>query len=341
MDVSVIIPTFGRAEKLGRCVARLARQDFPRERFEVLVGVDGRSEQETGDAVHEIAARAAGSVRCEVFQFDHAGPGVTRNRLIERANGKLILMLNDDVLAAPDLITRHVEAHEQLQSSRHPSVRKSAMILGAAPWLVPADDSLFDRLSRETSMIFFYDRMDAALSRSEVGPDHDWGFRHAWTLNLSMPRAVFDHVGGFDTRLRFAMFEDLEFAYRARTIAGAPVLYRPAAIVEHDHRISVTDYLARERKLGLAAWELAGAAPNCAAEVFRRDIRSSAEIADCRAFIDRERDHAAQTRERMHTWQNTPANAVAASDLPALYESHLIAKRWEWRMGLLEAADCH
>lgn len=336
MDVSVIIPTFGRAEKLGRCVARLARQDFPRDRFEVLVGVDGKSEQETGDAVHEIAARAAGSVRCEVFQFDHAGPGPTRNRLVERSNGKLILMLNDDVLPEPDLITRHVEAHTQ-------PGRQGAgvMILGAAPWVVPTDDTLFDRLIRETSMIFFYDRMDAALSRGEVGPDHDWGFRHAWTLNLSVPRTVFDQVGGggFDTRLRFAMFEDLEFAYRANAIAGAPVIYRPTAIVEHDHRISVDDYLARERKLGLAAWELTGASPQCAAEVFRRDIRSNSEIADCRAFIDRERDHAAQARERMHTWENTRSDSVSASELLALYESHLIAKRWEWRMGLLEAAD--
>lgn len=337
MDVSVIIPTFGRAEKLGRCVARLARQDFPRERFEVLVGVDGKSEQEAGDAVHEIAARAAGSVRCEVFQFDHAGPGPTRNRLVERASSKSLLLLNDDVLAAPDLISRHVEAHEHLKHSRGSS-SSGAMVLGAAPWVVPADDTLFDRLIRETSMIFFYDRMDAALSRGEVGPDHDWGFRHAWTLNLSVPRQVFEQIGGFDTRLRFAMLEDLEFAYRARAIVGAPVIYRPAAIVEHDHRISVADYLTRERKLGLAAWELAGASPQCAAEVFRRDIRSSAEIADCRAFTERERDPAARARESMRTWESKHADSVAASELPALYESHLIAKRWEWRMGLIEAA---
>lgn len=338
MDVSVIIPTYGRAEKLGRCVARLACQDFPRERFEVLVGVDGKSEQETGDAVHEIAARAAGSVRCEVFQFEHAGPGTTRNRLIERASGKLMLMLNDDVLAAPDLIMRHVEAHEQLARSRAMHGGSRAMVLGAAPWVVPAADTLFDRLIRESSMIFFYDRMDAALSRGEVGPDHDWGFRHAWTLNLSLPRTVFDQAGGFDARLRFAMFEDLEFAYRTNAIAGAPVIYRPSAIVEHDHRISVDDYFARERKLGLAAWELAGASPRCAADVFRRDIRSSAEIADCRAFIDREREPAARARELMHTWENARSDSVSASELPALYESHLIAKRWEWRMGLLDAA---
>jgi hypothetical protein len=289
--------------------------------------------------VHEIAARAAGSVRCEVFQFDHAGPGTTRNRLAERASGKLLLMLNDDVLPAPDLITRHVEEHEQLARSRAMNGGSGAMILGAAPWVVPADDALFDRLIRETSMIFFYDRMDAALARGEVSPDHDWGFRHCWTLNLSVPRTLFDQAGGFDTRLRFAMFEDLEFAYRAHVIAEAPVIYRPSAIVEHDHRISVDDYLARERKLGVAAWELAGASPEYAAAVFKRNIRSSAEVADCRAFIDHERDHAAQARERMRSWENARADSAVASDLPALYESHLIAKRWEWRMGLLDAAE--
>ena len=33
------------------------------------------------------------------------------------------------------------------------------MVLGSAPWKVHEPDSLFDRLIRETSMVFFYDQM--------------------------------------------------------------------------------------------------------------------------------------------------------------------------------------
>lgn len=330
MDVSVIIPTFGRAEKLGRCVARLARQEFPRERFEVLVGVDGRDDAEAAGAVHEIAIRAAGSVRCSVLEFEHGGPGATRNRLIERAAGKLVLLLNDDVLPEPDLITRHVEAHAQHAAAG----RTDIMALGAAPWVIPADDTVLDRLVRETSMVFFYDRMDAALRRGEVGPNHDWGFRHAWTLNLSVARRVFEGAR-FDVRLKYPMYEDLEWAHRA----ALPVLYVPQAIATHDHRITAAAYLARERHMGRAAWDLAGACPACARDVFRRDIRTEQELAESRAFVERERTNAEHASAQMEAWEKRASSSVASDQLPALYETHLVAKRWAWRTGLLEAAS--
>lgn len=333
----MIIPTFGRAAKLGRCIEHLARQDFDQSRFEVLVGIDGGSEAEGAEA-RDVAARAAGPMRCEVLRLDHVGPGVTRNRLAERARGELLLLLNDDVLPAPDLIARHVEAH------RSRAGIGDAMILGAAPWVVHADDTIFELLVRETSMIFFYDRMDAALAAGTTGPDHDWGFRHAWTLNLSLPRAVFARAGGFDPRLKRAMFEDLEFAYRAARSAaqGVPVLYRPDAVVRHDHRMDVRMYLARERALGAAAWELAEAAPECAKAVFGRDVRSEQEIQECRAFVSRERSRAEKILATMKEWEATLASAEsgakAVERMKLLYELHLPLKRLTWREGLLEAA---
>lgn len=330
MDVSVIIPTFGRAEKLGRCVARLARQEFARERFEVLVGVDGKDDAEAAGAVHEIAIRAAGSVRCSVFEFEHGGPGVTRNRLIERAAGRLVLMLNDDVLPEPDLLARHVEAHAQHAAAGGGGI----MVLGAAPWTIPADDTVLDRLVRVTSMVFFYDRMDAALSRGEVGPDHDWGFRHAWTLNLSVERRILESTR-FDVRLKYPMYEDLEWAHRA----ALPVLYVPQAIATHDHRITAAAYLARERRMGRAALDLAGACPACARAVFRRDIRTEQELIESRAFVERERVNAERAATQMEEWGKRVIDSVAPEDLPALYETHLVAKRWAWRIGLLEAAS--
>lgn len=329
----MIIPTFGRATKLAGCLAHLARQDIDAARFEVLVGVDGGSEGDA-DAARE-AARSAGVKHIEVRQFEHAGPGATRNRIVERARGELLLLLNDDVLPEPDLIRQHVEAQQG---------RSAAMVLGAAPWVVHEDDTVFDRLVRETSMIFFYDRMEAALASGSVGTEHDWGFRHAWTLNLSLPRAVFAGVNGFDARLRHAMFEDLEFAFRASrsTAQGAPVLFRPEAVTRHDHRVRVQDYLTRERNLGIAAWELAGASPECARTVFGRDIRSTAEVGQCRAFVEQERSRAEAMRGVMTQWERTSSSEIDGANtretIKDLYESHLILKRWTWRAGLLEIA---
>lgn len=324
MRVSVLIPTRGRDHKLARCLALLARQSHPKDQFEVLVGIDG------GSASESISAPG---LDLHVLAFDHAGPAATRNRLLSRASGELLLLLNDDVRPDRDLIATHVRAHRQR--------RLPAMILGAAPFARHAGDTLWDRLIRETSMIFFYDRMHAAIASGLAGPDHDWGFRHAWTLNLSMPKELLLAVDGFDERLRYAMFEDLDMAFRvqargARHATPIPVLYRPEAIVEHDHRISVQDYLDRERQLGRAAWELAEIAPRCAHAVFNRDLRAHAELDECERVITSGAADARDIRADMDHWASTPSDAPRA--VADLYQRHLPLKRRTFREGLLDAA---
>lgn len=339
--ISVLIPTRGRPDKLARCLERLARQSLPHDQFEVLVGIDGRDPAQPqpdpgADVAQALADRTAGSIRAVILQFEHAGPGQTRNRLAAHARGRHLLLLNDDVLPEPDLLASHLAAHQQ--THRH------AMVLGDAPWLTPprGEDTLFDRLIRDTSMIFFYDRMREQLAAGQVDADHDWGFRHAWTLNLSLPRDVFESVGGFDARLRFACYEDIEFAYRVNQSTGAPVLFAPQAIAAHDHRILPDDYLRREDMLGRAAWEFAAAAPACALAVFGRDIRSRDELEYSRAFVARESATADRLRDTLRSWATIPAAAIDGPHqqalLRSLYEHHLLLKRWTWRRGLLQAA---
>jgi GT2 family glycosyltransferase len=341
MEISVLIPTFGRAGKLARCLARLARQDLDHNRFEVLIGVDGRDEanepeDEAAQAAHALASTSAGAMRAVVHEFDHAGPGATRNKLARYAKGRVLLLLNDDVLPDLDLLSSHLRAHDERP-------RRPAMILGAAPWVRPGagEDTLFDRLVRETSMIFFYDRMHAAIAAGQAGAEHDWGFRHAWTLNLSLPRAEFERAGGFDDRLTFACYEDLEFARRVHDNGRVPVLYRPECVAHHDHRVTPGSYLARERLMGRAALQLAAAAPGCAREIFGRDIASAEELDYSRAFVERERPLADRLRASFEALTSMPAGAVdgphAATLLNALYEQHLPLKRWTWRAGLVEA----
>jgi len=353
VDVSVLIPTFGRAAKLARCLSRLAHQDLDRSRFEVLIGVDGRDEanepdDEASQAVHAIASTSAGAMRAVVHEFDHAGPGATRNKLAKHAEGRILLLLNDDVLPEPDLLSSHLRAHAELLGGMGGEGR-GAMVLGSAPWVVPtaSEDTLFDRLVRETSMIFFYDRMNEALARGEVGADHDWGFRHAWTLNLSLPRAEFERAGGFDERLTFACYEDLEFARRVHASANAegrvPVLYRPACIAHHDHRVTPESYLTREKMMGVAALQLAAAAPDCARDIFGRDITSSEELDYSREFVRREQPLADRLAKSFAAMATIPGTSIDGPQAPmilrTLYEHHLLLKRWAWRQGLCEALD--
>ncbi len=340
MEVSVLIPTFGRPAKLAECVRRLAAQTLADR--EVLVGIDGGLEDPG-------AAGAAGLALRDLWPRDEAdrlvvvarpkeGLAAVRNALLARARGRVMVSLNDDVLPESDLLERHAAAHSRRGA-------RPAVVVGASPWVVHDPDRLFDRLIRETSMIFFFDRMEALLAAGEAGPDHDWGFRHCWGLNFSAPMALAREVGGFGVFPATYGYEDNEFAFKLAARFGCPVLFRPEAVASHDHRMDPDDYLARERKLGFAAWGFAHASPRCAAAMFGRDLRSSEEIDYSRAFVEREHATAERMRAVLCDLANIPADAApeprhpaCATVMAALYQQHLLLKRWEWRRGLLEAA---
>ncbi len=328
MDVSVILATHRRHEKLARCIAGLSRQTLAPDRFEVLVGVDG--EDPAAAAAAESAWTSPGVLR--VSQCRALGPNAARNHVLAKARGRYVVSLNDDVVPDPRLLEIHL-AEQRAAEARG----KPAIITGHAPWKRHADDSLFDRLVRETSMLFFYDRMLAP----GAPPDYDWGFRHCFGLNFSAPLDAVRAAGLFTVMPDTYGYDELELAFRM-TRRGMPVLFRPEAVAEHDHRYSPREVLDREFRLGEAAWKYASKCPEFAAAVFGRDITAAAELAYSREFVERERPAAERLERSFLALAEIPSGAVGGPHAPALinllYEQHLLLKRWMWRRGLLNAS---
>jgi len=345
----VIIPTRGRPATLAGCLAALARQDLPPERYEVLVGVDGADAGEE-EAVSRVLASGPQGVKVLVQEFPRAASGgglaEVRNRLITRARGRILLSLNDDLIAEPQLCREHLRAHQAGVAAPGP-----ATIVGDAPWRVRHPDRLFDLVLRRSSMIFFYNQMPGAHDYCPASPDtppappgptHDWGFRHAFGLNVSYPTAAVREVGGYAVYPEKYGFEDCELAFRLGARLGMPVRFHPRARGWHDHAYEPAGYLEREFALGRAAWGFAGQSPACARAMFRREIRSEAELARCRHVMAHERAQAERCREAFLGLAAIPAAQVAGPHQDAmvrlLYQQHLPVKRWEWCRGLLAGA---
>ncbi len=328
MDVSVVIPTNGRPGKLAACLRSLSRQSPGAGRYEVLVGLDGP------DTTAEVAAREAWGRRdgLAVVACPRAGYNAARNRLLGIARGRILLSLNDDVVADANLIERHLAAHAEPRD-------RPAIIVGSAPWRVHADDTLFDRLVRETGLIFFYDAMNTPEGLRDRG--RDWGFRHCFGLNFSAPTEAVRAVGGFTAFPLAYGYDDVELAFRLRGEYGCPVLYRPEASVEHDHRYGPAEVLERETKLGRSAWHFAEERPAFARALFGRDIRE--ELGYSREYVARERAGAERAERAFAELARAPASALPA-DVPravleALSQQWVPAKRWRWRAGLVEASQ--
>lgn len=297
----------------------------------MLVGLDG-PDPEAESAARQ-AWKAAGGRHLNVYTYPKVGYSAVRNRLLEHARGRIMLSMNDDVLPEPRCLETHLRAHEH--------ARRTVVITGASPWVVHAPDRLFDRLIRETPMIFFYPAMDVA----PPDPDRNWGFRHSWGLNISAPMEATRAVGGFGVYPAEYGYEDNEFAFKLAAKFDAPVLYRPEARAWHDHRMSPREYAEREYKLGYAAWGFAAMCPDCARAMFNRDVRSQEELAYAREYVERERGAACAAWRAFERTADLPASTLdgdAGTILREIaYQQHLPMKRWLWRRGLLDAADGH
>lgn len=339
VDISIIIPTRDRPAKLAECLRCLRRQTIPARdgltgRFEVLVGIDGSDAEsvETARSAWEQASPHPAQGEMRVIECPRSGLAAVRNRAMESARGRWILSINDDIYAEPGFIQAHVDAQTAALHRGRP-----AIVVGDSPWRRFDNDSIFDRMVRDTSMIFFYHTMNMAA------PDRDWGFRHCFGLNFSVSAGALKDIGGFAVFPATYGYEDNEAAWRLRDRFGMPVLFQPTARGIHDHRYGPTDYLEREEKLGYAAWGFALQSPRCAAEMFGRDIKSPGEVSYSRSFVDREAKTAERLRHSLTGLASIPAGTISgphASELiNVMYEQHLLLKRWLWRRGLVRAAD--
>ncbi|MEX2218272.1 MAG: glycosyltransferase family A protein [Phycisphaerales bacterium] len=366
MDLSVIIPTHARPRKLAACLARLARQTLAGDRYEVLVGVDGPDEGSAA-AAREAWGRCGAALT--VIPCPRAGYNAARNALLPQARGRYLVSLNDDVLPEPGFLEEHLRAHAEREAAERGAGR-GAVITGYSPFVRFEDETVFDVLARETSMIFFYDQMvpaedqpgpaaggptlrggssgpagsgPAAERRATREPEWDWGFRHCYGLNFSAPAGAVREVGGFVAFPLAYGYDDIELAFRLRERLGLPVLFRARARAEHDHRYTPRGVLEREERLGAAAWHFAGVNPAFAGAVFGRDIRSEGELAYSREFVEREAGLARLLEGTFLALGEMAAGAIEGAHrgtlLAALYQHHLPLKRYWWRRGLLGAAD--
>src|SRR5438876_4606781 len=105
--VSVIIATYNRRRMLERTVPLLFAQDLAPDQYEVVVVVDGS----TDDTVRFLG-RYRSSARLHVVEQKHnRGQGPAWNLGVQAASGRVVLFMDDDILCSPQLVRAHIEAH--------------------------------------------------------------------------------------------------------------------------------------------------------------------------------------------------------------------------------------
>ncbi len=246
--MSVVIPTFQRRVSLERTLDSLNGQDIA-GRFEVIVVSDGCTDG-TDDM---LADPGQWDFSLIALRQDNAGAGAARNRGIASANSDLIVFLDDDMVAAPSLLSTHLA--EQ-------SGRQNTAVIG--PMMTPPAGGLSFWVQWEQENL---EKQYAAMDRG----DWEATSRQFYTGNASVPTAAVVAVGGFDEALR--RDEDTELAWRMGQ-EGTLFAFCNAAIGYHHAERSFESWCAIARSYGSTA------------VIFGRDRGHDPGLADFARFFD-------------------------------------------------------
>ena len=211
-SVSVILPTYNRSAVVATTIERFLAQEYPSGRLEILVA--DNSSDDTPAMVRRLAAGTDVPVR--LLTSAERLPAVKRNQALRAASGGLVLFMNDDVWVRPDFVATHVAAHAaHLDPVAVVGLVEQSRQMPRDPfidWYQPfAYREIADRAGQEVS------------------------YRHHWSMNLSVPRAVMlERNLVFHEDWAEIGHEDVELGYRWSK-AGYRIIYEPRAWGEHFH----------------------------------------------------------------------------------------------------------
>lgn len=211
-DVSVVTVTHGRRALVLRKAEALARQTLAPERFEWRVLANG--DAAAGAALQALRTPFATVV---LESAENLPIAAARNRAAAGAGAPLLLMSDDDCLPGPSCLEAHLAAHRAAPGS---------VVVGA----LRLPEELRQGARKEP-----FERPAAVAGRAL--------WINATGANTSLPRAVFEGLGGYDETLVEYGGEDPELAWRLRG-EGLRFRHLPGAWAYHVGRVLDDDHKA-------------------------------------------------------------------------------------------------
>jgi glucosyl-dolichyl phosphate glucuronosyltransferase len=113
-DISIVICTYNRQKFIGECLACLAKQTLPVQKWEAII-IDNNSTDDTAAIVKTFIDQHSGLPFRYVYE-NNKGLSFARNRGIAEASSSLICFIDDDAEAVPEFaatILSFMETHPE------------------------------------------------------------------------------------------------------------------------------------------------------------------------------------------------------------------------------------
>ncbi len=218
--VSIIIPTFNGASRIGSCLDALLPQASAHN-AEIIV-VDDGSEDNTADAVRQYPA-------VRLISQANGGPAAARNHGAQEAWGEIIVFTDDDCVPIPSWLDAMLKPFADLEVVGTKGIYGTRQPSPVARFVQLEYEDKY-RTMAKFPYIDFIDTYSAAFRRDK-----------------------FLEIGGYDTSFPVACAEDVELSYRM-SARGWKMKFAPEAVVYHTHPDTLSGYLRKKYKF--AFWRM-------------------------------------------------------------------------------------
>jgi GT2 family glycosyltransferase len=224
LQISVVVPTYNRIDTLRYVIPALVAQDLRPGAFEVIVA-DSRSNDGTAEFLAE-TARSSPNVRH--LPGPYTGRASARNAGIAAARAPIVLFTDADIIASPDLLSRHLARHAK---------GPGRAVIGCE---IQVDS--YDEYLRKSANPAARDPLHPATRKH-------LSWLYFMTGNCSVRREDLERVGRFDEAFTGYGHEDLELGYRLQH-AGISIEYAAEAVNYHWHPVPFDEQQGRMELAG-------------------------------------------------------------------------------------------
>lgn len=218
-EASILIPVYNRSDMLHEVLDDLRGQAGVH--FEVVVVDDGSARP-----ICEDLDPAQYPYPLHLLRNDtNSGIGYSRNRAAAAARGALLVWLDSDCrVDDPGWLAAHARTHQ------HPPAGLG--VEAGASFVLHS--GVTGHNTNYAGRTFMYSNLFASCFRQATRVrDH-----HFPTMNLSLPRDLFEAIGPFDEQLQMA--EDIDWCLRALA-RDVPLVFVPGIAVRHQDRDSLAE----------------------------------------------------------------------------------------------------
>ena len=226
--ISIITPTYNRADELVHLYESLKKQTVDLKLFEFIISDDGSTDI-TQSMVEEWQFNSP--FKINFISQKNQGPGAARNHGLDIAEGELILFIDSDCEAHPDWIQTIYEEYlnDSFDACGGPDGSKDDFTI-----LQKAIDFAMTSFITTGGMRGHSEKMMAKFFPR--------------THNMGLKRSVYEKVGGFGD-LRHG--QDIELSNRIRK-SGARIKFLINAVVYHRRRTSIKQFFKQVFNWGVA-----------------------------------------------------------------------------------------